>query len=157
MIELVPMTADAFDRYLATAVAGYARDNVDSGRWPEAAALERSADDFQRLLPRGLNTPNHQLMEIRNTNPAQTVGILWFFIEEKFGTRTAFVYDIEVEPQFRRQGHAAGAIGALEKMVRAMGVSGIGLHVFAHNDGAQQLYQKLGFRTTGSNMIKVIG
>jgi ribosomal protein S18 acetylase RimI-like enzyme len=148
------MTADAFERYLANAVVGYAKDNVDSGRWPKASALERSADAFQHLLPQGLDTAHHYLMEITNTIPNQTVGILWFFVEEKFGTRTAFIYDIEVEPQFRRQGHAAAAIAALEKMVHAMGVSGIGLHVFAHNDGAQQLYQKLGFRTTGSNMIK---
>lgn len=157
MTVLAPMTAEAFKRYLVAAIEGYAQDNIDAGRWPEAGASERSRADFERLLPLGIDTPDHHLMEIRADDSSPAIGILWFVIDEQFGNRTAFIYDIEIMPQFRRQGNAAAAIGALETLVQAMDVSGIGLHVFAHNHGAQQLYQTLGFRTTGSNMIKVIG
>ncbi len=156
MTQLVPMTANRFDRYLEYAIAGYAQDNVDSGRWPKATALARSKDAFQSLLPQGLDTPNHHLMEIQSVKPVQEVGILWLFIEHNFDIGTAFIYDIEIAPQFRRQGYALSAMAAMEAMVRTMGVSAIGLHVFAHSHGAQQLYQKLGFRSTGTNMIKGI-
>ena len=34
MTVLVPMSAEVFKGYVENAVAGYARDNVESGRWP---------------------------------------------------------------------------------------------------------------------------
>jgi ribosomal protein S18 acetylase RimI-like enzyme len=148
------MTAETFDIYFDAAVASYAQDNVDAGRWPIDGAQERSRADFLSLLPAGLNTPNHYLMDIRTTNPETTVGVLWFFVEEKFGVRSAFIYDIEIDTKSRQQGHATRAIQELEKLVASLGVSQIGLHVFSHNKAAQILYRQLGFRTTGSNMVK---
>jgi ribosomal protein S18 acetylase RimI-like enzyme len=43
---------------------------------------------------------------------------------------------------------------AIEPRVRELGVTGIGLHVFAHNPGAQALYAKLGYNVTSINMRK---
>ena len=81
MTKLVPMSAKTLVHYLAVAIAGYAKDNVDSGRWPEEGAIERSHADF----------------------------------------------------------------AALEPLVRNLGLSSIGLHVFSNNAGAQALYRKLGY------------
>ena len=154
MTILVPMTADAYDRYLATAITSYAQDNIDAGRWPETGALERSRSDFMSLLPCGLSTPNHHLMEIQTTDSHESVGILWFFVEQSQGVPVAFVYDIEIDSKFRRQGHATDVINALQILTRTMNVSRIHLHVFAHNEGGLRLYRKLGFQTTGINMVK---
>ena len=55
---VVPMSAETFVHNQAAAVAGYAKDNVDSGRWPEEGAIERSQADFAASLPQGLNTPS---------------------------------------------------------------------------------------------------
>ena len=157
MTILVPMTANTFDQYFDAAVVSYAQDNVDARRRPSDGSQERSRAEFLSLLPDGLNTPNNYLMDIRTTNPEATVGVLWFFVEEKFGVRSAFIYDIEIDTKSRQQGHATRAMQELEKMVASLGVSQIGLHVFSHNQAAQLLYQQLGFRTTGLKMVKDLG
>ena len=38
--------------------------------------------------------------------------------------------------------------------MRELGLSAIGLHVFAYNSGSQALYASLGYEVTGSNMRK---
>ena len=154
MTVLVPMSAEVFVEYLKTAVLGYAQDNVDAGRWPEQGAMARSQADFDSSLPRGLGTPNNSLFEIKAAEAGPTVGFIWFAVEETNGLSSAFVYDVEIKPEFRRQGHAKAAFEAMEMRVRELGLSGIGLHVFAHNAGAQALYRKLGYGVTSFNMRK---
>ena len=154
MTVLVPMSPDTYAAYLAAAVAGYAQDNVDSGRWPAAGALARSTADFEDSLPQGLQTTDNYLYEIKSAESGPTVGFIWFAVEEKLGLRSAFVYDVELKPEFRRRGHATAAFAALERLVRELRLSSIGLHVFAHNTGAQALYRKLGYSVTSVNMLK---
>jgi ribosomal protein S18 acetylase RimI-like enzyme len=148
------MTAAVFGPYLETAVSNYARDNVESGRWPEKGALARSRADFDSLLPQGPKTPNNYLFEIKSAETGPTIGFLWSAAVAKGGLRSAFVYDIEIEPEYRRQGHAKAAFAALEQRVRELGLSRIGLHVFGRNPDAQALYASLGYRVTGINMLK---
>jgi ribosomal protein S18 acetylase RimI-like enzyme len=148
------MRAEVYDAYFQAAVAGYAEDNVASSRWPREGALERSRADLESSLPQGLATPDNYLFEIKVTETGSAVGVLWFAVEERHGIRSAFVYDIEIKPECRRQGHAARAFQALEPLVAALGLSTIGLHVFGHNPGAQALYAKLGYAVTGLNMAK---
>ena len=154
MTALVPMRADVFPSYLREAAASYAEDNIASGRWPKNGALERSLAEMQRHLPQGLATRDNHLFEIVATEGRVTVGYLWFAVEERHGVRGAFIYDVEVKEPFRRQGHARRALQALEKIVAALGLSSIGLHVFVQNAGAQALYRELGFAVTGLNMRK---
>ena len=156
MTTLVPMQEAAFAVYLNAAVIGYAQDNVASGRWPAEGALARSRADFEASLPQGLATPDNFLFEIKRELTGPTVGFIWFAVVEKNGLRSAFVYDVEVQPEFRRQGHARAAFKALEPLVRDLGLPSIGLHVFGHNPGAQALYSSLGYAVTGTNMLKVL-
>ena len=157
MTTLLPMRPERYASYVEAAIAGYARDNVSAGRWPEVGALERSRDDFVSLLPQGLATPEHFLYEILAHDGGPTVGGLHVHIENKHGAVSAYVYDIEIEPAFRRQGHAGRALQALETLAAAAGAGGIGLNVFADNTGAQALYRKLGYVTTNFNMRKPLG
>jgi RimJ/RimL family protein N-acetyltransferase len=154
--RLQPMRESAYPAYLGAAVAGYAADNVNAGRWPAAGALERSRDEFATLLPLGLATPDHYLFELFGGDAAAPVGWLWVALERRGGSAStsAFVYDIEIEPSQRRRGHARRALQALEPWVNALGAQRLGLHVFADNEGAQALYRQLGFRVTGLNLDK---
>jgi ribosomal protein S18 acetylase RimI-like enzyme len=156
MTVLVRMSEEAYGPYLENAISGYAQSNVESGRWPEEGALERSQANFESSLPQGLETPNNYLYEIKAAETGPTVGVIWFAVEERHGLLSAFVYDVEIKPGFRRLGHAKAAFEALELLVRELGLSSIGLHVFGHNPEAQALYNKLGYRVTGNNMIKDI-
>ncbi|HCM26166.1 MAG TPA: N-acetyltransferase [Treponema sp.] len=157
MTVLAPMRPMAFESYITAAAAAYAEDNVAAGRWPIEGALERSCADLADSLPQGLATPDHYLFEILDGADGPAVGILWFGIVTRHGLRSAFVYDIEIKPEFRRRGHAKRAFEAMEKLVGALGLDSIGLHVFGHNPGAQDLYAKLGYRVTGINMAKKLG
>ena len=157
MTVLVTMSTETFALYQKVAVAAYAKDNVDSGRWPEEGAVERSQADFVDSLPQGLATPDNYLFEIKAGDDGRRVGYIWFAVVAKNGLRSAFVYDVEVKPEFRRQGHAEAAFEALEPLVQKLGLSSIGLHVFSHNAGAQALYRKLGYGVTSLNMRKHLG
>ncbi len=66
------------------------------------------------------------------------------------------MFNIDIEPAHRRRGHASRAFLALEDELRRLGLSGVALHVFGHNPGAQALYAKLGYRPTNINMFKAI-
>ena len=154
MTLLCPMPPDAFAEYREASVSGYAEDNVAAGRWPESGALERAYADFDRNLPQGVATPDHFIYQIKEGGAGEVVGVLWFAIMERNGVRSAFVYDLEVKPAYRRMGHASAAFKILEEKVRELGLLTIGLHVFAHNADAQRLYASLGYAVTGVNMLK---
>lgn len=157
MTTLTPMPAVTFASYREGAVQAYADDNVAAGRWPAEGAWQRSLDDFDGSLPQGLATPGHHLFDITDEAAGAVVGMLWFAEVVKHGIRSAFVLDVEVFPAHQRQGHGRAAFRALEAQVRALGLSSIGLHVFAQNAGAQALYQSLGYGVTGLNMLKQLG
>ena len=151
------MNSNAFAGYREAVVLGYADDNVRSGRWPKEGALQRSYEDFDDSVPLGLATPDNFLYEILNTKTGSPVGIIWFAVVTKNGLKSAFVYDVEVKSEFRRHGYARAAFSAVELLVRALGLSSIGLHVFGDNTGAQALYRSLGYGVTGINMLKQLG
>lgn len=157
MTTLRPMPPSAFAAYRLASATGYAHDNVAAGRWPADGALDRAIADFDDSLPQGLGTPDNQVHQIVDEATGTVVGVLWFGMVVKNGLRSAFVYDVEVWPAFRRRGHARAAFVALEPLVQALGLDSIGLHVFGHNPAAQALYQALGYGVTGINMRKPLG
>jgi ribosomal protein S18 acetylase RimI-like enzyme len=148
------MSLGAFAGYREAAADAYAADNVSVGRWPREGALQRAYEDFDDSLPQGLATPENFLYDIVETNAGAVVGVIWLAVLVKDGLKTAFVYDIEVKPEFRRRGYARAAFSSLEPLVRSLGLSSIGLHVFGNNHGAQALYRSLGYEVTGLNMLK---
>lgn len=154
MSILTPINPNAFSAYRQTAAAGYAQDNIACGRWPREGALQRALEDFDESLPQGLATPDNFIYEIQDEASGTPVGVLWFACIVKNGLKSAFVYDIEIKPEYRRRGYARQAFVALESIVLALGLASIGLHVFGQNPGAQALYNSLGYGVTGVNMLK---
>ena len=152
-ISLEPMTQAQFDAWLPRAIAEYAHEHVVSGRWSEAESLQKSREEYERLLPQGPATPDHRLWMITRTDDGQPVGILWV----NFLTTPrphVFVYDIEIDADFRRRGYAEAAMKKLEDEARRMGAGDIRLHVFGHNVAARPLYEKLGYVPTNIVMAK---
>ena len=45
------MSEEVYAQYLDGAVRAYAKENVESGRWPDEGAIKRSEIDFNNLLP----------------------------------------------------------------------------------------------------------
>jgi len=152
-IELVPMTSEQFGAWLPGTIAGYAAEHVRTGRWSEEEALERSREEHHRLLPDGLATPDHHLWNVVPAGGGEAVGMVWFQALHK-PAPSAFIYNIEIYPQFRRRGYAEQAMLELEKEARRLGLESIRLHVFGHNTAARPLYEKLGYVPTNINMLK---
>jgi ribosomal protein S18 acetylase RimI-like enzyme len=157
MTLLVPVPAASFPAFLKRAIAGYAKQNVESGRWPAEAALELSRAEHQRLLPEGIASKDNHIFEIHDPATDAVVGSLWLGVQNRTGLPLAYVFNIEIAPEHRRRGHAARALKALEPIVRELGLSAIGLNVFAYNTGAQALYASLGYEVTALSMRKSLG
>lgn len=143
-----------FPAYLESAIHGYARENVESGRWPEIAAVERSREAFHSLLPQGIATPDNYFFEIAESADSPAIGFVWYAVQHRHDTCEGFIYDLEILEPHRRRGHAGRALQAVEKHACEQGVRALGLNVFATNHQAQRLYARLGYATTNLNMRK---
>jgi ribosomal protein S18 acetylase RimI-like enzyme len=150
-----PITETEYAAWVAEAVPAYAADKVASGAWVEQLALEMSRKEFESLLPQGRDTADNYLYSILD-GAGKPVGTLWFAAQDRGDSRIAYVYDVEVLPGHRRQGHARRAFEALEGEVSRLGLAGIALHVFGHNHAAQALYAALGYEPTNINLYKRI-
>ncbi len=138
MTTLHPMTEAEFQRFLHFSYESYADDLTQTNPLvSREAALQEARDELQELLPQGLNTPNHFLLSIRSGDTQ--VGYLWY---DLLRPSKAFVDDLLIFPEHRRQGHAARALALMETQLTA---SHITLHVFEANHIARRLYEKCGF------------
>lgn len=153
MIQLIPMSISEFEAYLDHSIQSYAQEKIKSGNWRAEEGLELSRKEFDHLLPNGLETPDNYLYTIQNEDD-EAVGILWVAKKDWGGKPKAFVYDVEIHEDYRRRGYAQEAFGALEGVVRGLGLDEIALHVFGHNVAARALYEKLGYVITNINMSK---
>jgi ribosomal protein S18 acetylase RimI-like enzyme len=113
------MTDAQYVAYRSTAEDGYARQVAESGAMSWAAAVEKAAADFARLLPKGLGTPDAHLFTAVQGD--DEVGMLWLQLETAADGRHAFVYDIEVRPEYRRAGHGRAIMLAGEDFARTQG------------------------------------
>ena len=151
-VRLEPMTEEQYRAYREFADENYARDIAESGAMSYADAVQKSADDFGRLLPKGLATPDHYFWTAYD---GQTeVGVLWLRIEQKADGLQAFGFDFRVVPELRRHGYGRAMMVAAERICRERGVVSIGLNVFGFNAGARSLYEQMGFEVTAIQMKK---
>ncbi len=153
MITLIPMTQPEFERYLVYLTDAYAQDQIKAGVWQADTATEQAAASLSRDLPNGLATPNHFIYNVRDAAIPEPVGHLWIGISPESDT-PVFIMDIEIFSAYQRRGYAQQTLQAVEAIAAERGLSTIGLHVHANNHGAQALYEKTGFVTTGHQMRK---
>jgi RimJ/RimL family protein N-acetyltransferase len=154
MVQLVPMTEAEYAVYLERAVSEYADGHVRGGRWTPEEALEKSAEEYRRLLPEGPNTPDQHLFMIQDSDLGEKIGLLWFALQKQGSQPVIFIYDVHIDEQFRRRGYGEQAFQALETKARELDARKISLHVFGYNHAARALYQKLGFVETNVMMSK---
>ncbi|MEO7152091.1 MAG: GNAT family N-acetyltransferase [Burkholderiaceae bacterium] len=167
---VVPMPPQRYAGFLETATASYAQDCVDGGRWSAATAPDLARAEMATLLPNGVLTPDHHILELREgaapTDPADMaalpadhgtpVGFLWYGSSGPAERRVGFVYNLNVAPAHRRRGHARAALVWLEAVAHEQGLASLGLHVFGHALGPQALYRSLGYTMTGMIMRKAL-
>jgi ribosomal protein S18 acetylase RimI-like enzyme len=148
------MSPTAFEVFLPGAIESYARQNVASGRWSAETAMELSRAEHDRLLPQGLATKDAHLFEILDSETNVAVGTLWLAVQSHARGPAGYVYNVEVDQEHRRMGHARRALEALEPICRVLGLVSVGLNVFAFNIAARRLYEALGYEATVLTMRK---
>lgn len=157
MVSLQYMDDSDFDKYLEWSVKNYASEKVKAGAWPEEGSIERSGEEFKRLLPNGRKSENNHLFMIIDDSSKMKAGILWLGI---LGTGSelsgAFIWDIMLYPEFRGKGLGKQAMQAVEVEARKLGARRISLHVFGQNTVATSLYRKVGYTVTDLVMSKEI-
>lgn len=153
ILQLQKMTSEDLQDFLASAISDYAKDKIEAGTWSEKEALTKSEESFKKLLFDGITTPNEYLYSIFTS---QKIGYLWFHLNETATQKTAFIYDFIIFKEFRGQGFGTQSLAALDILAKEMQIDKIELHVFAHNQTAIHLYNKVGFKNTDITMAKYL-
>ncbi len=154
MIRLLRMRAEAFSGFIKQAIESSLDDIEGLNRWPKAESLELAQSEVKRLLPQGLSTPNNIFLEIVENDNELAIGFIWVSLSSRGSEQIAFIHQLSIYPQHRRQGHARATLEAIEAALLTQGVAAIVLHVFNSNKTAQQLYAAAGYEVASLNLQK---
>jgi len=152
MSKLIPMTQTEFDAFLEQIIPNYASENVRAGYWSKDESLERSRKQTESLLPQGLQTKDHYLYTLYDDDIA--VGIIWLRAELDRPMKSGYIFDVEIKEDFRGKGYGKQAMLLIEEKARELGIKRLGLHVFAYNGVAKNLYERIGYKVSSMNMLK---
>jgi ribosomal protein S18 acetylase RimI-like enzyme len=153
-IRLKGMSEDEYGTYRDATVRGYAEDKQRAGDWASRDALTLSFQAFHRFAPSGLRTPDQHFFTVHDAATDAKVGWLWFQVRDDGVYRSAYLCDIVIFDEYRRQGYGTACLAELDHQVKALGIGRVGLHVFGHNSGAMELYQRCGYKITVYSMAK---
>lgn len=158
MTKLDPMTEDEYTQFMKLSAENHITDQIKASMWTEEEAPQKMRELTAKFLPQGLSTPNHHFFTISDLDKSAKVGALWYFITEQNGQPLIFVMDIQVYPEYKRQGYGTKAFQIMEQQAKELDIPMIALSVFPHNEPAKAMYQKLGyaFIEDGHTMVKPI-
>ena len=146
------MTQPEFEAFLEQEIPEYAADNVRAGYWDESEALEKSRQQIESLLPQGLQTKEHYIYSL--VDGEQAVGMIWLRAQLDRAVKSGFIFDVIVDEKFRGKGYGRQVMTLIEEKARELDLKSIGLHVFAYNKVAKNLYESMGYEISSLNMIK---
>lgn len=152
MIALLELSDDDFADFSRRSISDYAAHMIETREWTPSSALENAIAMFQDLLPQGRSTPTHYFFSIHRMDQDDDIGSIWVKIDSH--TRVAFLFDIFIDAKYRGRGYASRAMMQVEDYARKNGAEIVQLHVFGHNQAAENLYTKLGYRVSHATMTK---
>jgi len=155
LLYLQPMPPSDFDAFRQRSIEGYADDLQQRHGAAAHAHLPAAIRSFDGLLPKGLDTPEQHLLQIRLPQVHAPIGVLWYECEAQ-SAQEAFINEIEIAPAYRRQGHGRAALQLLQARLRAQGVTRLELSVFSHNRAARAFYRTLGFSPSTLTLGKAL-
>ncbi|WP_038827540.1 GNAT family N-acetyltransferase [Bacillus subtilis] len=150
---LEDMTEEEFETFRGMSVQNYAKQNTTSGTWTEKEAFEKSEQAYENMIPNGRDSSNHYFWNITN-DQRERMGWLWLYADPLHPQKEAFIYSFGLYEAFRGKGLAQLALQTLDEKARELGTERLALHVFAHNETAVYLYQKMGYAMTNIRMRK---
>jgi ribosomal protein S18 acetylase RimI-like enzyme len=147
-VTLQLMPADRIGTWLDQRFDIYLAERIESGEAPDVAEakVRRSHDDY---FPGGQPLPTHSIFDV--LVDGDVVGWLWIG-PQLGGTDTWWIFDVEIAEPHRRRGYARAALELGHEEAKRLGATSIGLNVFGFNTGARELYEKLGYAVTATQM-----
>lgn len=153
-LEVVPMSAERFERFAAESERGFAEELAATGRISLEDAVEEARRQFRTELPDGVDSDGQELFTAAVDD--EEVGVLWLGLRTRGGAPHAFVLDVAVDPAHRRRGYGRALMHAAEREARRMGAASLGLHAFGTNTAAVTLYEQLGYRRLQELVVKTL-
>jgi len=155
MLELKPMNQDQYNNYITYSKNNYAQEIIKSRGIGIEEAMQITNKEYDALLFDGLKSKNQYLYTIENDNN-KNIGIIWFSSVSNHGDNELFLYDIEINKEFRGKGYGRESMDLLESKVKEFDMHTISLHVFLHNKIACSLYNKIGYKEVRRGKAGVI-
>ena len=136
---------DDDDRIVELCLALYAED--PSPVFPVASQVHHTLEELRRRPGRGVAT----VLELDGR--VEGYALLISFWSNEFGGELCDVDELYVTPDHRNQGHGAKLFDAIAGLW-PHGSVGTSLQVTPDNTRAFALYERLGFRPTGTSMVR---
>lgn len=155
-LQLQKMTAAQFPEFMNSQINEYAHQKIANHSWPAASARQQAAEEFQMLLPDGLNT-YHNYFYVLCSAAQDLYGYVWLaevIDSDRPQQPYLFIYDYSILPDYQNQGYGQKGLELVFQVAQKLGYQSLGLHVFGQNYRAQHVYQKLGFVPTDIVMKK---
>lgn len=144
MVRLRKLTKEEFERYKAYSIQDYAKDLVHSGNATNETALQSAMNEFNQILPNGLETPCNYMYVVM-TEEEEAIGFIWYG-NSSYGEEMAFIFDVFILEPYRNNGYGTETISEVEKEAKLRGYKKMGLNVFRFNEGAHSLYVRCGYK-----------
>ncbi|MEM9352068.1 MAG: GNAT family N-acetyltransferase [Planctomycetota bacterium] len=130
-----------------------------------ARLLKRSTNVVEKLDPPagnwweacvwgGLQQDRFEMVQRRTGEPVANAG-LWDVqpLSSSWGICTAGLHEIEVRPEFRRQGYGSYLLSEAFKALRRRGVITVEAQTMSTNEAAQAFYKRLGFTEVDHGLV----
>jgi ribosomal protein S18 acetylase RimI-like enzyme len=154
-VALTPLTQADYPRFLEIVSETYTAGATLAGEMTAQQARARAAQDLEALLPYGPDTPSMLLRTV--TVAGDHVGHVWLGVRGPAGTTYGWIWDVYIDPGHRGRRYGAAAIHLAETEARTrFGISEVRLNVFAGNENAIRLYQRLGYSVSSQVMRRAL-
>ncbi|MFF1923020.1 GNAT family N-acetyltransferase [Streptomyces sp. NPDC058221] len=137
-----PMAEAEFPVWAAGEKAAYVDDIVRSGAMGPEEAARKSDDDFAKLLPQGLSTPDNTFLVLEAAG--ERIGTGW--LKHRHLPGATYGYSLHIEEAHRGKGYGRAAMAAGEQATLAAGDSVLMFTVWGGNEVAMNLYTSAGYR-----------
>lgn len=145
---------EALAIWIPRSMDDYLRQRIGAGEDPQAARAH-VASQQEQFFPAGRPGDGQFIMDVVDGD--QVVGTLWLGRPVTGPPDAWFVYNIEIDAEFRSRGYGRATMRCAEAWVRERGGSRLGLNVFGPNVVARALYDSLGYQVQATAMFKDLG
>ncbi|MEW2527587.1 GNAT family N-acetyltransferase [Streptomyces sp. NPDC047071] len=137
-----PMTPAEYPDWLTSEKAAYVGDIVRAGVLDPEEAVRKADQDFAKLIPEGLATPDNTFLVLEAAG--EQIGTGW--LKHGHLPEVTYGYSLYVQAQHRGKGYGRAAMVAGEQATLAAGDSTLMFTVWGGNEVAMNLYTSGGYQ-----------